>query len=387
MEAIRRNIALLLLSFTLMGNLSQKTVAQTRVSFQLFYDNLSDYGSWIDDPNYGYVWSPRLGSGFAPYRTNGYWSYTDMGWTWVSYYPWGWAPFHYGRWFYDPYYGWLWVPDTQWGPAWVTWRYYDGYYGWAAIGPGISIDIAFSSGYAVPYNQWMFVREKDFCRRTISNYCVKPSNNVVYVKKSSVINNIHGGREGKYNAGPDKNGVQKRTGTPIAQLQLRERNNPGQSISNNEIKLYKPRVEKETRKKEAPQKWTTRKEVASGTERGNLNNPNKKALLPYRLPQQSQRAAIQQPQRALQKEQQREKERYREPYRPILQEQKERFQNGRDARDVKAWQQVQRPEPPRNEVLPLRNNTIDQPIFNNQGGRSNEGSPHGENNRGGHGRR
>ncbi|MEI7662892.1 MAG: DUF6600 domain-containing protein, partial [Bacteroidota bacterium] len=67
------------------------------VSFQVFYNELSPYGSWIENPQYGYVWVPDVSPGFIPYSTNGYWVFTDEGWTWVSNYAWGWAPFHYGR--------------------------------------------------------------------------------------------------------------------------------------------------------------------------------------------------------------------------------------------------------------------------------------------------
>ena len=84
---------------------------------QVFYDELSPYGTWVNYPDYGYVWVPDAGSDFRPYATNGYWTYTDYGWTWVSNYIWGWAPFHYGRWFYDDYYGWAWVPGNEWAPA------------------------------------------------------------------------------------------------------------------------------------------------------------------------------------------------------------------------------------------------------------------------------
>src|ERR1700754_3890356 len=71
---------------------------------QVFYDELSPYGQWVDYPDYGYVWTPNAGPDFRPYATNGYWTYSDYGWTWVSNYNWGWAPFHYGRGFYDNYY-------------------------------------------------------------------------------------------------------------------------------------------------------------------------------------------------------------------------------------------------------------------------------------------
>lgn len=263
MKTIKKTIFLLLLLIGMIGLTSQKATGQVSVSFQMFYDNLSVHGSWINDPAYGYVWSPSVGAGFAPYRSNGYWAYTDYGWTWVSNYSWGWAPFHYGRWFYDPFYGWLWAPDTVWAPAWVTWRYYDGYYGWAPIAPGISIDIAFGNSYSVPYNQWCFVRERDFGRRNISNYYVNASNNTTIIKNSTVINNIQTTNGTRYNAGPGRDHVQKKTGNAIAKLDLKERNTPGQKIGKNDLQLYKPRVE---RGNAIPSKVTNRKDAKQVTE-------------------------------------------------------------------------------------------------------------------------
>ena len=118
----------------------QKASAQVSVSFQLFYDDLSPHGYWVDNRDYGNVWVPNVSPGFTPYATNGHWVFTNAGWTWFSDYPWGWAPFHYGRWYNDPFYGPMWVPGNEWGPGWVTWRSSAGYYGWAPIRPGISIN-------------------------------------------------------------------------------------------------------------------------------------------------------------------------------------------------------------------------------------------------------
>ncbi|MCG2612380.1 hypothetical protein LZZ90_12765 [Flavobacterium sp. SM15] len=265
MKTIKKIIFIVVLLVGMMGLTSQKATAQVAVSFQMFYDNLSVHGSWISDPTYGYVWSPSVGAGFAPYRTNGYWVYTDYGWTWVSNYSWGWGPFHYGRWFYDPFYGWLWAPDTVWAPAWVTWRYYDGYYGWAPIAPGISIDIAFGNSYSVPYNQWCFVRERDFGRRNISNYYVNSSNNTTIINNSTVINNVRSGNGGRYNAGPSRDHVQKKTGNAVAEVNIKDRNQPGQSMSRNELQLYKPNVERGN--KAAPAKVTSRNEAKATPER------------------------------------------------------------------------------------------------------------------------
>src|SRR5580698_2698570 len=55
------------------------------ISFQTFYDQLSPYGTWIQSPNYGYVWSPNAGPDFVPYSSAGNWQYSaDYGWIWNS---------------------------------------------------------------------------------------------------------------------------------------------------------------------------------------------------------------------------------------------------------------------------------------------------------------
>ncbi|MDP4292205.1 MAG: hypothetical protein Q8908_14080, partial [Bacteroidota bacterium] len=151
-------------------NPQQVSAQNGPISLQVFYDELSPYGEWVDNPTYGYVWVPDVDQDFVPYVTNGHWVFTDYGWTWVSDFSWGWAPFHYGRWTTDPQYGYIWIPDTEWGPAWVTWRQANGYIGWAPMGPGISIDIALGRSYFVPRERWCFVRNRDFLQYDLFNY-------------------------------------------------------------------------------------------------------------------------------------------------------------------------------------------------------------------------
>jgi hypothetical protein len=237
-----------------------KASAQVSISFQVFYDNLSPYGNWVDNSDYGYVWVPRVSRGFTPYGTQGHWVYTHHGWTWYSNFSWGWAPFHYGRWFRDPYYGWIWVPDNEWGPGWVTWRRSEGYYGWAPIGPGISIDFAYSSGYNLPYDQWRFVRDRDFGRDNIYNYYVSTSNYTTIINNSTVINNIQADNAGNvrynYNAGPDRVEVERRAGRTFTPVTIKESNKPGQNLNRGELQIYKPQVQKNVSegRKPAPSK-------------------------------------------------------------------------------------------------------------------------------------
>src|SRR5438046_10071425 len=92
------------------------------VSVNFFYDNLNG-GNWYQVADYGYVWQPDAATSaeWRPY-TDGYWAYTDVGWTWVSYEDFGWATYHYGRRVRLAAYGWRWVPAYEWRPPWVSRR-------------------------------------------------------------------------------------------------------------------------------------------------------------------------------------------------------------------------------------------------------------------------
>jgi hypothetical protein len=90
------------------------------------YEDLDQYGSWSEDPEYGAIWLPQsVPAGWAPYR-NGRWSWIEpWGWTWIDDAPWGYAPFHYGRWaWFNQRWGWVPGPvraHPVWAPALVGW--------------------------------------------------------------------------------------------------------------------------------------------------------------------------------------------------------------------------------------------------------------------------
>lgn len=254
----------------------QKVSAKGYVSYQVFYDDLSPYGTWVGIPNYGYVWRPNVEAGFTPYATNGYWDYTDEGWTWISNYPWGWAPFHYGRWYTDATYGPIWFPGNEWGPGWVDWRDNDGYYGWAPMGP------VYGNNYYVPYNHWTYVNGKNFGHKNNKDYYyVNSSYNGMVYQNTKGINNFCEDkiRNVKYNAGPNKYEVEKYSGRKISPLSISERNKPGEYLSKNELQIYKPQVEKNnsTGFKSAPSKaasfinakYSTSKTVKTSTQKTN----------------------------------------------------------------------------------------------------------------------
>lgn len=90
------------------------------------YEELDQNGTWVEDQEYGPLWSPRrVPANWAPYR-DGQWTYLQpWGWTWVDNAPWGYAPFHYGRWVMVNQ-RWCWAPGRNisrvvWSPALVGW--------------------------------------------------------------------------------------------------------------------------------------------------------------------------------------------------------------------------------------------------------------------------
>lgn len=267
-----------------------KSSAQVSVSLQLFYDDLSPYGNWVDYPSYGHVWIPGVGAGFIPYSTGGHWVLTTFGWTWVSDYPWGWAPFHYGRWNFDPIVGWLWIPGRQWGPAWVSWRRAPGYYGWAPLGYGRDNDRNDN------HNHWVFVNDKDIDRNDLDRYQIDRSKNADIIRNSNVIDNkrTDDKRGVSYNAGPDANEVRKVTGRDIKAAALRDNDKPGQKLDRDEVRMFRPEVKNENAdgKKPAPAKVISMNEAKAAHEK-NAGDRDRQNLPGNQRPQPENKPGIQ----------------------------------------------------------------------------------------------
>ncbi len=277
-----------------------------QVSFQVFYDQLSPYGQWVEYPEYGYVWLPDAGSDFVPYSSGGHWIYTEYGWTWVSDYAWGWAPFHYGRWDFDDNYGWFWIPDTEWAPAWVSWRRANGYYGWEPMEPGISLSISFGRGYDSRRDHWIFVQDRDIDRPDINNYYVGRTDHDRIVRSSVVINNtyIDKSRNTTYISGPDRADIQRATGRRVNPVAVQEYNKPGQDMSNGQFRIYRPQVMKNNDRgqKPAPSRVINLKDVKPSernatTQPGKVNRSpdNKQERQPNAVNQQNNNAKPVQP--------------------------------------------------------------------------------------------
>jgi hypothetical protein len=230
------------LVFSACTSQKQASTQQRDVSYQVFYDELSPYGQWIDYPNYGNVWLPDAGPNFSPYSSNGYWVHTRYGWTWVSDYHWGWAPFHYGRWDYDSFYGWLWVPDYEWGPSWVNWRSGNGYYGWQPMRPGYGIYSGFYGDRYTNFDHWTFVRHNHFGRHDVYNYYVNRSDYPRIIENSSVIENTTYNRQRQvsYSSGPEVRDVERITGRRVRSVTIRDNDSPVQRLNNNRLELYRP---------------------------------------------------------------------------------------------------------------------------------------------------
>ena len=228
----------LILAFALVGLLlpfAPRTQAETAVSLNFFYDNLSPYGGWIDTVDYGYVFQPNVAvsnSDWRPY-TDGYWAYTDAGWTWVSYEDFGWATYHYGRWAQLVDYGWVWVPGYEWGPAWVSWRTGGDYVGWAPLPPVAGervyeghaitgqVDLAFNIG-PLYYN---FVDIRYIGEPVLRRRIIQPQQNVTIINRTVNVTNITYNNSVVYNYGPDFNRVNQYSTRPVQRLSLQRETN------------------------------------------------------------------------------------------------------------------------------------------------------------------
>jgi hypothetical protein len=240
------------------------------VSFQNFYDQRGDQGTWVQTDDYGYVFQPNVSDpDWAPY-SDGHWVYTDVGWTWVSDEPWGWATYHYGRWANIDGMGWVWVPGYRWAPAWVSWRYGGGYAGWAPLPPetlvgaeyaesGVQVGIGFHFGGDVDVNFnigpgcYNFVRVGDLGDPNYRGHFVDRSNNYVVINKTTNITNINvnrgnsGGGAGNFRGvtanGPSLTTVNAHSRTHVQTVTLTAANQPGQSAQNgNSLSVYAPKV-------------------------------------------------------------------------------------------------------------------------------------------------
>src|SRR6266511_442492 len=175
------------------------------VSIDVFYDNLSG-GNWIEVEGYGYGWQPDVAvndSNWRPYA-DGYWAYTDYGWTWFP------------------------GSDLDWGPAWVSWRTGGDYVGWAPLPPrgvgvvyegrpiGPQVDIEFDIGPEY-YN---FCEVRYIGEPVLRNYIAPPVQNITYINNTVNVTNITVKNNVVYNYGPNYEVLSAQSARPIQRLSI-----------------------------------------------------------------------------------------------------------------------------------------------------------------------
>jgi uncharacterized protein DUF6600 len=216
--------------------------AGAEISIDFFYDNVGSDGSWVEVADYGYCWQPNVAvsnSKWRPY-SDGYWVYTDVGWTWISNEDFGWATYHYGRWTRLRDRGWFWVPGREWGPAWVSWRTGGDYVGWAPLPPrgrgdvdydnrpiSGQVDVEFDIGPSY-YN---FIEVRYIGEPVLRERIFEPSLNVTYITKTVNVTNISYTNSVVYNYGPDYNTLNRYSARPIRRMSLERESNVDLSVA------------------------------------------------------------------------------------------------------------------------------------------------------------
>ena len=233
------------------------------VNYNVFYNSLSPYGTWVEVSDYGWCWQPtvtRINVGWRPYSDNGRWVWSSSGWYWHSYYSWGWAPFHYGRWCNVAARGWCWVPGTVWGPSWVSWRHCDDHFGWAPLPPacgwssgigltyhGSGVSLGFSFGLGA--NDFCFVPRSRFYDPHCYRFRASHHDLTGLYHRSTVVNNyVVNNNTVIINQGVGRDVVQKHTRDEIRPVALAEARRPvsAQSVAlragrpTERLEVYRP---------------------------------------------------------------------------------------------------------------------------------------------------
>ena len=216
-----------------------------------FYDQMSPYGQWVQNPQYGWVWIPSgVAAGWQPY-VDGHWVYTDAGWAWVSDEPWGWAAYHYGRWYDDSTYGWAWVPGVQWAPAWVAWRSGGGYIGWAPLPPvigwragiglqvgGVNLDVAIAPA------AYCFVSEREILAPQVREVLVPRGRNFTIIRATANITSYTVVNNRVVNRGVPVDHVEQVLGRRITPVRIAAATSPREAReAGGAVAFYRPTIQ------------------------------------------------------------------------------------------------------------------------------------------------
>jgi len=219
------------------------------VSFGYFHDSLAPYGRWIAYEPYGWCWTPyQAHAGWRPY-VDGYWAYTDYGWSWVSSEPYGWATYHYGRWVPDPRFGWVWVPDTVWAPSWVAWHEGPGWVGWAPLPPAAhwnaSIGFSFVDYDYIPSSSWCFVEDRHFVHSGLKSHIVASARNDWLLQHTHSATRYRNHDGWPVNDGLNMRDIERRGGK-VKHLNIVDASSPfksGDRIRGNAVEYYRPKIQ------------------------------------------------------------------------------------------------------------------------------------------------
>lgn len=234
-----KRILLALAIFALILPATRSAEAGVDVSVDFFYNNLNSGGDWVEVGDYGYCWQPSVAVSNRDWRpyTDGYWAYTDVGWTWVSYEDFGWATYHYGRWSRVRGRGWVWVPGREWGPAWVSWRTGGDHVGWAPLPPrrgyvggevvyeGRPIDGYVDIDFDIGPSYYNFVDIRYIGEPVLRGRILPEAQNITYITNTVNVTNITYNNSTVYNYGPDYNRLSAYSTRPIQKLTLQRETN------------------------------------------------------------------------------------------------------------------------------------------------------------------
>ena len=300
-----KRILLTLLTLAVVLPALPKTEASAQVSVNFFYDNLGSDGYWLDVDGYGYCWQPNVAVSNRSWRpyADGYWGYTDLGWTWISYEPFGWATYHYGRWARLRNHGWVWVPGYEWGPAWVSWRTGGNYVGWAPLPPrryvsggeviysgrpiGAHVDIEYDIGPSY-YN---FVDVRYIGAPVLSRHIYEPAQNITYINRTVNVTNITYNNSVVHNYGPDYERLSRYSARPIQRLKLQRNADAGRAggrganrVEGNTLMVAAPATIEKPAKRVAPPAVKTKvAEPDLETGWGDVADPKAKAEIQEKI--------------------------------------------------------------------------------------------------------
>ena len=208
--------------------------ARAEVSFDFFYSNLSPHGSWLVSARYGRVWQPSVyRRDWNPYY-DGHWVYADVGWTWVSDYEWGAIPYHYGTWVDDPEFGWTWAPGYVWAPSWVVFRTGPDYIGWAPVSPRFSVGVSFGAPVAGPF---VFVSARDFLAPRVRTCVVPQSRTRIIINNTRIVNTLAVEKHVVVNRGPDLRIIERASGRSVRAVPIDQvpRVAPGRRVTRDQL--------------------------------------------------------------------------------------------------------------------------------------------------------